>query len=115
MDSLPTPAATLSAREVAETCPKIPALVAARTRCGRPTCRCARGELHATRYLRWREGGRHRRRYVRQADVADVEAVLAERRRERAVERMTWRQAARLLEQLDARYRLLADLYGDDA
>lgn len=115
MDSLPASAVALSALEVAESCPKIPALVAARTRCGKAGCRCARGELHDTRYLRWREGGRHRRRYVRRADVADVEAVLARRRMERAAARMTWQQAARELERLDARCRELADLYGSDA
>ncbi len=114
MDSLPTPAVALSALEVAETCPKTPALVVARTRCGKAGCRCNRGELHPTRYLRWREGGRHRRRYVRQADVAAVEAVLTRRRSERTAARLQRIGDAQLIRMLEARYRLLADLYGEN-
>ncbi len=51
-------------------------------RCGKPSCRCARGELHGPYYYRrWREGGRQRRRYVRARDVGEVRAALAEWRR----------------------------------
>ena len=50
--------------------------------CGRPTCRCARGELHGPYWShRWREGGRQRRRYVRPAELEQVRAGLAEWRR----------------------------------
>ena len=51
-------------------------------RCGRPTCRCARGELHGPYdYLFWREGGRLRKRYVRQADAEAARAACRERQR----------------------------------
>jgi hypothetical protein len=51
-------------------------------RCGKPACRCARGELHGPYlYRRWREGGRQKRQYVKQADAQAVEAALDEWRR----------------------------------
>ena len=41
--------------------------------CGKPSCRCARGDLHGPYfYRRWREGGRQRRQYVRPADLERV-------------------------------------------
>jgi hypothetical protein len=67
----------------AEALPKIGALCLQRVRCGKPGCRCARGELHGPyAYLFWREGGRLRKRYVRRERVAAVVALIAERRRE---------------------------------
>ena len=51
-------------------------------RCGKPSCRCARGELHGPYWRRsWRELGRRRRRYVKPADVERVQAGLAAWRR----------------------------------
>ena len=53
-----------------------------RKRCGKPTCRCAGGELHGPYWRHyWREGGRRRRAYVRAADAERVRAGLAEWRR----------------------------------
>jgi hypothetical protein len=50
--------------------------------CGKPACRCARGELHGPYlYRRWREGGRLRRQYVRPRDAERVQAALTEWRR----------------------------------
>jgi hypothetical protein len=57
-------------------------LLANGVRCGKPACRCARGELHGPYlYRRWREGGRQRRQYVRLDDAETVRAALAEWRR----------------------------------
>ena len=51
-------------------------------RCGKPSCRCARGELHGPYlYRRWREDGRQRRQYVKAADEERVRAALEEWRR----------------------------------
>lgn len=48
-------------------------------RCGSPTCRCARGELHGPYWShRWREGGRQRRQYVKEQDAQQVRVRLAE-------------------------------------
>ena len=50
--------------------------------CGTLTCRCTRGDLHGPYWsLRWREGGRQRRRYVKPSDLERVRAGLAEWRR----------------------------------
>jgi hypothetical protein len=47
-------------------------------RCGKASCRCARGALHGPYWRRqWREAGRTRRRYVRQNDVEGLQATLA--------------------------------------
>ncbi len=79
-----------SVTHFAESFPKIPALVAHGTRCGKLNCRCAAGHLHATRYLRWREGAVQRRRYVRAADVSAVRAILKKRREQRHAERLAF-------------------------
>ena len=51
-------------------------------RCGKPSCRCARGKLHGPYlYRRWREGGRQRRQYVRPGEVERVRAALNEWKR----------------------------------
>jgi hypothetical protein len=75
-----TPAA--GAQKLAETLYKTPALVRHGVRCGKVTCHCVRGELHGPyAFLYWRdEQSRQRRRYVRQADVAAVEAIVRQRR-----------------------------------
>jgi hypothetical protein len=88
--------------EFAKTFPKIPALVEQRTRCGKACCRCNRGDLHGpVVYLRWREGGRQRRRYVRRADVDAVRAVLERRRAERVRERIIVAEDLALLRRLE--------------
>ncbi len=70
-----------SVLEFAETFHKTPALVPYRVRCGKPTCRCNAGDGHGPYwFLRWREGGTQRRRYVKQADLAAVRAVVERRR-----------------------------------
>ena len=66
-------------RSVRKTAPLSGVLREERVRCGRPTCRCARGDLHGPYlYHRWREQGRQRRRYVRAQDADEVRAALAE-------------------------------------
>jgi len=57
-------------------------LMAETKACGKPACRCARGELHGPYWRRyWREAGRRRRRYVKRADVEQVRGrILAWRR-----------------------------------
>jgi hypothetical protein len=51
-------------------------------RCGRPNCRCARGELHGPyAYHFVRHNGRLRKRYVRQAEADGVRAACEARRR----------------------------------
>ena len=73
----------MSALETAESLYKTPALVSHHVRCGKATCRCVDGAGHGPYwFLRWREGGIQRRRYVRRADVPAVREVIEARRRE---------------------------------
>lgn len=70
-------------------------------RCGKPTCKCANGELHGPYYYHfiW-AGGRQHKVYVRQSEVeqmrAACEAYRNERREERELMREN-RQAWRML------------------
>lgn len=92
--------------ESVQTLPKAGALCPQMVRCGKPECRCARGELHGPYYyIFWRERGRLRKRYVRMTDVGEVRAALAEWRRlhppvSRARQELA--ELHRLLRQLDA-------------
>lgn len=46
-----------------------------KVRCGKPGCRCNRGDLHGPYHVRyWREGGKLRRQYLRADEVEDVRA-----------------------------------------
>ena len=86
--------------------PPLPGFLRAeRIRCGKPACRCARGDLHGPYlYRRWREGGRQRRQYVRATDVEAVRAGLAAWRRLHPPAWQTRQELAalrRLLRELD--------------
>ena len=49
-------------------------------RCGKPNCRCVRGYCHGPFFYRhWRQGGRQKKAYVRQENVADVLGAIARR------------------------------------
>ncbi len=73
-----------SSLEFAKVFHKTPTLVSYRVRCGKPRCSCATDMGHGPYwFLRWREGTVQRRRYVRQADVAAVRAVIERRQRDK--------------------------------
>jgi hypothetical protein len=61
--------------------------------CGRPTCRCRRGQRHPAHYLFWRQDGKLKKRYLRADEVETVRAAC-ERRRERERERRAAARAA---------------------
>jgi len=48
-----------------------------RRRCGKPNCRCAAGELHASPALTYRVDGRPRTLVLSEGDLAEVTAALA--------------------------------------
>jgi hypothetical protein len=53
-------------------------------RCGKPACRCARGQLHGPYfYCFWREEGKLKKAYVRIADVDRVREVCQANRHAR--------------------------------
>jgi hypothetical protein len=76
--------------------PKTGTLCAQMVRCGKPDCRCTRGQPHGPyHYLFWRQRGRLRKRYVRLADVERVRAELRERAEHRWLRRLAqkeWRK-----------------------
>lgn len=78
-------------------------------RCGRINCKCAKGELHGPyHYHYWRdEQGRHKR-YVRQSQVAAIQAACAAYRIKQAVARerlkqtrTEWRKLKAMLKELE--------------
>ncbi len=66
-----------------EPLPKNAAVCAQWVRCGKASCRCARGEPHGPyHYLFWRSGGRLRKRYVRAADAEAARQTTLHHRQE---------------------------------
>ena len=112
MDSLPASPLSPRALELCQEFHKIgrtlPALVTCRTRCGKPSCRCTSGELHGPyAYLRWRECGVQRRRYVAAAELEAVRAYLDEHRRQRVASEREVHAAVRSLRRVEAMLREL--------
>ena len=67
--------------------------------CGKPGCRCARGELHACLYLVRRKGGRLRQLFVpRQWEERVREAVKNHQEMERLIEELSDLEWKRLKE-----------------
>lgn len=74
-------------------------------RCGKPNCKCSRGELHGAYYYHFvRVGGRLRKRYVKRGEVKAIRAACARRRRqERESRKQTdalWRKLRKMRAQL---------------
>lgn len=60
--------------------------------CGKPGCKCARGELHGPYfYLFWRENGRLRKAYVRRHDLSRVLKAIQSYRTKKLRRRLAWR------------------------
>jgi hypothetical protein len=67
--------------------------------CGKPSCRCARGELHACLYLVRRQGGKLRQLFVpRQWEERVREAVKNHQEMERLIEELSDLEWKRLKE-----------------
>jgi hypothetical protein len=58
-----------------------------RVRCGKPNCRCARGEFHTAHYWAWDAYGVRYRRYIRREDVAHMKAACEAHRKWQVQER----------------------------
>ena len=76
-------------------------LIAEKKRCGKPNCRCARGELHGPYYYRrWRDAsGRQRKEYVPREQAKRVRATLERARGSNVWARL--RELRKLLDGLD--------------
>ena len=67
-------------------------------RCGKPNCKCAKGELHGPYYVRrWREFGQRRSKYVKKADVLTAKVAVETYRRQRKEQRQSWQLAMQTL------------------
>lgn len=106
--SFPERHRALSTLEFAETFHKTPALVCHTVRYGKPNCRCRTGEGHGPYwFLRWRNGVHQHRRYVKQADLPPVLAVVERRQAEDRAERLARALALRGLQEVEAWLRTL--------
>ena len=97
-----------ASKKTADSLPKIlrlagsgGSLQAQRVRCGKPNCRCARGELHEGYYYFFLRtpAGLHKF-YVRRADVPAVCAAIAERRQSRRAWRAELDEARAVLRRM---------------
>ncbi len=52
-----------------------------RVRCGKPNCKCARGEPHTAFYHVWHDGGRRFQKYVRRSQVETLRHQCEQHRR----------------------------------
>ena len=85
----------------------LPGAVDARfLRCGKPNCKCAKGDLHGPYFVyRVRMYGQRRSKYVKKADVLAVKLAVEAGRAERKRVRQELREAIRTLRRF--RYGLL--------
>ena len=91
----------LCATEFLQTFPKTPALIRHPVRCGRPTCRCVRGDQHESWRLVWRgSDGRQRHLYVRKADLLTVRRMVERRQTEERRARAATAEALAELRQI---------------
>lgn len=86
------------------------AVCAQKVRCGKPTCKCSRGELHGPYFYRfvW-QNGRQRKLYIRRDDVEQIRQACKtnrdeahRRRKERELDRQNLRSLLANLNELIA-------------
>ena len=56
-------------------------LVRTRTRCGKPNCRCAKGERHEVWHLSYKEAGRTKRIYIPDDLASEVRKWIGNRKK----------------------------------
>jgi hypothetical protein len=77
-------------------------------KCGKPSCKCARGELHGPYYYYFvRVGGRLKKRYLKHDDVKAIQVACRSRREDEKATRQQTRQAQLSVRQIIARLRAL--------
>ncbi len=91
------------------------AICAQMVRCGKPSCKCARGELHGPYFYHFtRRDGVLVKRYVRAAAVEQVRAACEDRRaqerRRRDVSKLSVRRLIKMLNSLRDSETLLAEM-----
>lgn len=76
------------------------------TRCGRATCKCARGELHGPYYYHFaRVGGRLTKRYLKAHEVEPIRVACLAWREEKRMSRSQSNETRRLIREFKVRLR----------
>lgn len=81
-------------------------------KCGKPTCRCATGSKHYSKFLARSEGGRTRLVYVPAGDEANVAAKAEAYRQVRQARAELMKLATKTAELIDELTQALAEPYG---
>ena len=86
---------------------KMPGSVHAQyVRCGKQTCKCARGELHGAYFYHFvRVGGRLKKRYLKAHEIEQMQVACAVWREEEKARREMSREAWRLIREMKTRLR----------
>ena len=86
---------------------KMPGSVHAQyVRCGKPTCKCARGELHGAYFYHFvRVGGRLTKRYLKAHEVEQMQVACTAQREEDKARRAQSRETWQLIREMKARLR----------
>lgn len=81
-------------------------------RCGKPNCKCSRGELHGAYYYHFvRVGGRLRKRYLKASEIDETHEACFRRRREEKTRRLKTKTAWNQIRELRSSLRELRELY----
>lgn len=76
-------------------------------RCGKASCKCARGELHGAYYYFVRVNGKLKKRYLKREQVRQVQDACLKRREEQRAQRAQTRQVWQSLRDIVAQLRQL--------
>ena len=71
-----------------------------RVRCGKPNCKCARGELHTAHFFFTRRAGKLVKIYVRKAELDDFTRLVDHAAAERCAHRRWKKETADLLKKM---------------
>lgn len=75
-------------------------------RCGKATCKCARGELHGAYYYHFaRVDGKLTKRYLKAHEVEQIRVACQARRKEESAKRKQSRETWQLIREMSARLR----------
>lgn len=77
-------------------------------RCGKASCKCARGELHGAYYYHFvRVNGKLTKRYLKANQVELLQAACASRQQANRTRRQHSHQNRQMIREMNARFRLL--------
>ena len=80
-------------------------------KCGKPNCKCSRGELHPTYYHFVRENGKLKTRYLKAGEVEQVQQACLLRRSQQKVQQINSSKAWQKLREIRESLRSVKDFY----